>query len=62
MINQNELTGSALAKVIRNLFENPALLKKMKDAARKLAKPDAAGRIVDDYTKLLRGGHVQRKN
>jgi len=62
MLNQNELTGSALAKVIRNLFENPALLKKMKDAAQKLAKPDAAGRIVDDYTKLLRGGHVQRKN
>ena len=47
MISQNEWKPGRLASEIRFFMERPEELKRMGEAARKLAKPDAAGRIAD---------------
>ncbi|MBI5599859.1 MAG: undecaprenyldiphospho-muramoylpentapeptide beta-N-acetylglucosaminyltransferase [Deltaproteobacteria bacterium] len=56
MLNQDEMTGAALAGAIRRLFENPDEVKKMMSAAASLARPDASEAIVDDYVKLIAQG------
>lgn len=45
VINEKEIGG--LPKVVFNLIENGAELKQMSDAALRIAKPDAAKKIVD---------------
>lgn len=46
VLPQTELTPDRLAKEVRGLLADPGRLKKMGDAARTLAVPDAADRIV----------------
>jgi len=45
---EKDLTPESLKQTIRELLGNPEKLKKMGQAAKKLAKADAAKRIVDD--------------
>ncbi len=56
LIMQDELTGSTLALAIRKFFDNRAGLERVRDAAKKLSKPEAAGHIVDDFLELLDKG------
>jgi len=53
MIRQEELSASALAKLIEGYKENPVLLTEMAAKARALGHPEAARVIVDDMTELL---------
>ncbi len=53
MIPQHELTGSSLAALIRKLYEDPTLLKTMRDKAKSLAKPKAAETIVGNFKEFI---------
>jgi UDP-N-acetylglucosamine--N-acetylmuramyl-(pentapeptide) pyrophosphoryl-undecaprenol N-acetylglucosamine transferase len=54
MIEQRELTGDRLAAEILALVGNEAERRRMSDAARRLARPDAARVIVDKVLELAR--------
>jgi UDP-N-acetylglucosamine--N-acetylmuramyl-(pentapeptide) pyrophosphoryl-undecaprenol N-acetylglucosamine transferase len=47
VVPEREATGNRLVGIITGLLADPARLLRMGEAARSLAKPDAAGRIVD---------------
>jgi len=47
MIEEKDLTAERLAAVIGELLADPARLVAMEEAARKLARPDAAARVAD---------------
>jgi UDP-N-acetylglucosamine--N-acetylmuramyl-(pentapeptide) pyrophosphoryl-undecaprenol N-acetylglucosamine transferase len=47
MIPQDELTGDRLADVVLELMAAPEVRRKMSEAARSLARPDAAAVIAD---------------
>ncbi len=53
MIAQEELSGAALAKMIKGYMENRVLLTEMAAKARALGRPEAARIIVDDMYMLL---------
>lgn len=53
MILQSELSGERLAREINDLVENPERVTRMEEAARKMARGDAAGAAVDLIEKLL---------
>jgi UDP-N-acetylglucosamine--N-acetylmuramyl-(pentapeptide) pyrophosphoryl-undecaprenol N-acetylglucosamine transferase len=53
MILQSELSGERLAREINELVEDPDRVTRMEEAARKLARGDAAGAAVDLIEKLL---------
>lgn len=55
MILDRELNGDFLAKRIRALFQDRKGLKAMGEAARRLAQPEAALRIVEECCALVRG-------
>jgi UDP-N-acetylglucosamine--N-acetylmuramyl-(pentapeptide) pyrophosphoryl-undecaprenol N-acetylglucosamine transferase len=52
VIDQKDLTGELLAQRILTLAGDPEKRRRMGAAARRLAKPDAAARIVDAIVKL----------
>jgi UDP-N-acetylglucosamine--N-acetylmuramyl-(pentapeptide) pyrophosphoryl-undecaprenol N-acetylglucosamine transferase len=54
VIDQRDLTGELLADHILALAADPALRRRMGEAAAALARPDAAARIVDHALKLAR--------
>ena len=54
MVEQRELTGDRLASEIVALASNPGERRRMSDAARRLARPDAAKAIVDRILALAR--------
>jgi UDP-N-acetylglucosamine--N-acetylmuramyl-(pentapeptide) pyrophosphoryl-undecaprenol N-acetylglucosamine transferase len=47
VIEEKDLTGAGLAQLLRELVETPTRLAPMEDAARGLARPDAAARVAD---------------
>lgn len=47
MARESQLTVDSLANALQALLTNPARLQKMSDAARSVAKPDAAERLAD---------------
>jgi UDP-N-acetylglucosamine--N-acetylmuramyl-(pentapeptide) pyrophosphoryl-undecaprenol N-acetylglucosamine transferase len=47
MIEESELTGARLAAAIRDLLSDPERLLAMEQAARRMARPDAAARVAD---------------
>ncbi|MEK7773854.1 MAG: glycosyltransferase, partial [Deltaproteobacteria bacterium] len=53
VIRQDNLTGSALAGVLRRLYKDPKELKAMSGAAKALGRPDAAGMIAKNFLKAL---------
>lgn len=53
MILQKDLTGETLAAEIRNLLSTPEKLKEMENAARKLARRDAAEKTVSLMEELV---------
>lgn len=53
-IDPRELDGERLARTIRAVLEAPGELERMSGAARRLARPDAAGRIADLAEALMR--------
>ena len=53
MIRQEELNGSALAKMIKGYMDNRVLLTEMAAKAQVLGRPEAARVIVDDMYDLL---------
>ena len=55
MLNENPLGGERIANALREIFEAPEQLTAMGDSAAKLARPDAATRIVEDCAKRMRG-------
>ena len=55
MILDRELTGDFLAKRIRALFQDRKGLEAMGEAAKKLAQPEAAQRIVEECCALVHG-------
>ena len=55
VIDQRELTGDRLADHILSLAADPARRRRMGEAAARLARPDAAARIVDHALKLASG-------
>lgn len=55
MILDRELTGDLLARKIRALFQDAKGLEAMGRAARKLAQPEAAQRIVEECCALVQG-------
>jgi UDP-N-acetylglucosamine--N-acetylmuramyl-(pentapeptide) pyrophosphoryl-undecaprenol N-acetylglucosamine transferase len=54
-IDETELSGSRLAEVVDELLADRARLTAMSQAMRRLARPDAAGRIVDRLLELAGG-------
>jgi UDP-N-acetylglucosamine--N-acetylmuramyl-(pentapeptide) pyrophosphoryl-undecaprenol N-acetylglucosamine transferase len=52
MVEEKDLSGERLAAVLGEVLADPARLQAMEDAARALARPDAAARVAD----LLEGG------
>jgi UDP-N-acetylglucosamine--N-acetylmuramyl-(pentapeptide) pyrophosphoryl-undecaprenol N-acetylglucosamine transferase len=50
-----QLTGARLAREVGELLSSPGRLKSMSDAARRLARPDAADRIADEVLTLAAG-------
>jgi UDP-N-acetylglucosamine--N-acetylmuramyl-(pentapeptide) pyrophosphoryl-undecaprenol N-acetylglucosamine transferase len=54
VIPDAELTAERLAAAVATVLEDPARLGEMAAAARALAKPDAAGRIVDEVLEAAR--------
>lgn len=55
VIEQRELTGERLAGAIARLAADPVKRAEMADAARRLARPDAAARIADRVEQLGQG-------
>ena len=55
MLDENPLGGERIAKALREVFEAPEQLAAMGDSAAKLARPDAAARIVEDCAKRMGG-------
>lgn len=55
MILDRELNGEVLSNMIRGLYKDDARRAAMERAALRLAKPDAASRIVDECTALVTG-------
>jgi UDP-N-acetylglucosamine:LPS N-acetylglucosamine transferase len=53
MVLQQDATGERLAREISALVENPERVTQMEEAARKLARGDAAVAAVDLIEKLL---------
>jgi UDP-N-acetylglucosamine--N-acetylmuramyl-(pentapeptide) pyrophosphoryl-undecaprenol N-acetylglucosamine transferase len=47
MIEERDLSGPGLAKVLRELIDAPERLSPMEEASRGLARPDAAARVAD---------------
>ncbi len=56
MILDRELTGEKLAEQLRGLYRDRKRLETMGEAARKLGRPEAAQRIVDECYALVREG------
>ncbi len=54
MIRQDNLTGSALAGVVRKLYKDPRELKAMGAAAKAFGKPGAAEMIAGNFLKALK--------
>jgi UDP-N-acetylglucosamine--N-acetylmuramyl-(pentapeptide) pyrophosphoryl-undecaprenol N-acetylglucosamine transferase len=52
VIDETQLSGPALADVVEGLLRDPGRLAGMSEAMRKLARPDAAARIVDRLLEL----------
>jgi UDP-N-acetylglucosamine--N-acetylmuramyl-(pentapeptide) pyrophosphoryl-undecaprenol N-acetylglucosamine transferase len=55
-ILDRELSGPGLAAAVNDLAADPARRARMAEAARALARPDAAARIADVAESLLAGG------
>ena len=55
MLDENPLGGQRIVKALREFFEAPDQLAAMGDSAAKLARPDAATRIVEDCAQRMRG-------
>jgi UDP-N-acetylglucosamine:LPS N-acetylglucosamine transferase len=55
MLDENPLSGERVAKLLREVFGVPNQLAAMGDSAAKLARPDAATRIVADCAEWMRG-------
>jgi UDP-N-acetylglucosamine--N-acetylmuramyl-(pentapeptide) pyrophosphoryl-undecaprenol N-acetylglucosamine transferase len=55
VLDQKDLTGATLATTIEALIEDPERLRAMSEAARRLARPDAARVIVDRALALIEG-------
>lgn len=53
MVEEKDLPTGALAKEIRRVLDTPGLAERMAEAAKKLARPDAAARVAD----LLEASH-----
>ncbi len=53
LITQKELSGPLLAETIAGLMNNQARLKQMAEAARCLARPEAASRIAEQLLELV---------
>jgi UDP-N-acetylglucosamine--N-acetylmuramyl-(pentapeptide) pyrophosphoryl-undecaprenol N-acetylglucosamine transferase len=53
MIPQTELTGERLAREIAKLIDDPAEITRREQAARRLAKPDAAAAAVEMIERLV---------
>jgi len=47
VIEEKDLTGATLARVLRELIDEPGRLSPMAEAAGRLARPDAAARVAD---------------
>jgi UDP-N-acetylglucosamine--N-acetylmuramyl-(pentapeptide) pyrophosphoryl-undecaprenol N-acetylglucosamine transferase len=47
MLEESELTGASLAQAVAALLSQPSRLSAMEEAARRLARPDAAARVAD---------------
>jgi UDP-N-acetylglucosamine--N-acetylmuramyl-(pentapeptide) pyrophosphoryl-undecaprenol N-acetylglucosamine transferase len=47
VLDQTALSGESLAETVRGLAADPARVARMRDAMRRLARPDAASAIVD---------------
>jgi UDP-N-acetylglucosamine--N-acetylmuramyl-(pentapeptide) pyrophosphoryl-undecaprenol N-acetylglucosamine transferase len=58
LILDRALTGAALAQTIIGLAREPARLRAMGEAARRLAVPDAAARVVATCREVVGGGGV----
>jgi len=56
LLPQAEASPSTLARQLAALLEDPARRAAMAQAARRLARPDAAARIADALDALARGG------
>ncbi|HUK56715.1 MAG TPA: undecaprenyldiphospho-muramoylpentapeptide beta-N-acetylglucosaminyltransferase [Nitrospiria bacterium] len=56
LILERDLTGERLAKTITTLLAQPTLLGRMSERSRRLGRPDAAEKIVNDCLGLI--GHV----
>ena len=54
VIEQKDLSGDRLALTIVELIEDAHALRRMSDAARRMARPDAAGVIVDRALSLVK--------
>ncbi len=52
VIDQHDLSGSGLARVIIKYMDNPRLLEKMGQRAGKMARTDAAGQIVNSLKQI----------
>lgn len=55
VVEQDALTGEALAQIVVDFMENPEKLKAMRDALVKAARPDAAAHIASEILSLARG-------
>jgi len=58
MILDRALTGAALAQTVSELARDPGRLARMGDAARRLARPDAAARVAATCREVAGGGVV----
>ena len=55
MMRQGEIIGDALAVLIERFYENPDELKKIRENAKALGRPNAAKEIAESLTRLIRG-------
>jgi UDP-N-acetylglucosamine--N-acetylmuramyl-(pentapeptide) pyrophosphoryl-undecaprenol N-acetylglucosamine transferase len=55
VVLQRDLGPETLARVVRGLMREPARLRAMEQAARRLARPDAARHIAQECLRLARG-------
>jgi UDP-N-acetylglucosamine--N-acetylmuramyl-(pentapeptide) pyrophosphoryl-undecaprenol N-acetylglucosamine transferase len=53
MLGENPLSGERVARVLHEVFEDSEQLTAMGDRAAKLARPDAATRVVEDCVKRM---------
>jgi UDP-N-acetylglucosamine--N-acetylmuramyl-(pentapeptide) pyrophosphoryl-undecaprenol N-acetylglucosamine transferase len=60
MILDSDLSGKSLSDLVRNIFNEPDVISEMETVSRSIGRPDAAKKIVELITRLVKSGEGKK--